>query len=86
MSLISAASLSNTPSPTASLRRQQQQQRTRRSKSCEKRAFLSSDNAEMVLPKLPESLEYDIRCKFEASVLFWNEILIFGFSYFSIAS
>lgn len=54
-------SLSTTPSPTASLQRRQQQQKTRRSKSCERRTFLSSDNAEMVLPKLPESLEYDIR-------------------------
>lgn len=54
-------SLSTTPSPTASLQRRQQQQKTRRSKSCERRTFLSSDNAELVLPKLPESLEYDIR-------------------------
>ncbi|CRK94524.1 CLUMA_CG008027, isoform B [Clunio marinus] len=55
------ASLSTTPSPTASLQRRQQQQKSRRSKSCEKRTLLSSDNVEMVLPKLPESLEYDIR-------------------------
>lgn len=62
MSLIST-SLSTTPSPTASLQRRQQaqQQRTRRSKSCERRTFLVSDNAEQVLPKLPETLEYDIR-------------------------
>lgn len=60
MSLISA-SLSTTPSPTASLQRRQQQQKTRRSKSCERRTFLSSDSVELVLPKLPESLEYDIR-------------------------
>lgn len=59
MSLIS--SLSTTPSPTASLQRRQQQQKSRRSKSCEKRTFLSSDNVELVLPKLPETLEYDIR-------------------------
>lgn len=59
-SLISA-SLSTTPSPTASLQRRQQQQKTRRSKSCERRTFLSSDNVELVLPKLPETLEYDIR-------------------------
>ena len=59
-SLIST-SLSTTPSPTASLQRRQQQQKSRRSKSCEKRTFLSSDNVELMLPKLPESLEYDIR-------------------------
>lgn len=51
---------SGTPSPTASLRRQQQQ-KSRRSKSCEKRTFLSGDNTEFILPKLPDSLEYDIR-------------------------
>lgn len=56
-----STSLSTTPSPTASLQRRQQQQKSRRSKSCEKRTFLSSDNVELVLPKLPETLEYDIR-------------------------
>lgn len=56
-----STSLSTTPSPTASLQRRQQQQKSRRSKSCEKRTFFSSDNSELVLPKLPESLEYDIR-------------------------
>lgn len=59
MSLISA-SLSTNPSPTASLQRRQQQQKSRRSKSCERRTFLSSDNVELVLPKLAETLEYDI--------------------------
>lgn len=52
---------SGTPSPTASLQRRQQQQKSRRSKSCEKRTFFSSDNAELVLPKLPDALQYDIR-------------------------
>lgn len=53
---------STTPSPTASLqRRQQQQQKSRRSKSCEKRSLLCNDNPEWLLPKLPDTLEYDIR-------------------------
>ncbi|KAG5685101.1 hypothetical protein PVAND_014301 [Polypedilum vanderplanki] len=52
---------SGTPSPTASLQRRQQQQKSRRSKSCEKRTLLSNDSVEFVMPKLPESLEYDIR-------------------------
>lgn len=52
---------SSTPSPTASLQRRQQQQKSRRSKSCEKRTLLSNDNMELVLPKLPDTLEYDIR-------------------------
>lgn len=52
---------STTPSPTASLQRRQQQQKSRRSKSCEKRTLLSNDNPEWLLPKLPETLEYDIR-------------------------
>ncbi|XP_070503270.1 DENN domain-containing protein 5B isoform X3 [Chironomus tepperi] len=52
---------SSTPSPTASLQRRAQQQKSRRSKSCEKRTLLSNDNMELVLPKLPDALEYDIR-------------------------
>lgn len=52
---------STTPSPTASLQRRQQQQKSRRSKSCEKRSLLCNDNPEWLLPKLPDTLEYDIR-------------------------
>jgi DENN domain-containing protein 5 len=53
-------SLSNTPSPTGSLRRQQQS-RSRRSKSCEKRVLLGAEIVDLVLPKLPDTLEYDIK-------------------------
>jgi DENN domain-containing protein 5 len=53
-------SLSNTSSPTGSLRRQQQS-RSRRSKSCEKRVLLGAEIVDLVLPKLPDTLEYDIK-------------------------
>lgn len=56
-----ASSPSASASPTTSLHRRQMQQKTRRSKSCEKSSFLTCDNAELFLPKLPETLEYDIR-------------------------
>lgn len=51
---------STTPSPTASLQRRQIQ-KSRRSKSCEKRTLLSNESPEWLLPKIPDSLEYDIR-------------------------
>lgn len=56
----SVISLSTTPSPTGSLRRQQQS-RSRRSKSCEKRVLLGAEVVDLVLPKLPDTLEYDIK-------------------------
>lgn len=51
---------STTPSPTTSLQRRQAS-KSRRSKSCERRTLFNNDNPEWLLPKLPESLEYDIR-------------------------
>lgn len=56
----SIISLSTSPSPNGSLRRQQQS-RSRRSKSCEKRVLLGAEIVDLVLPKLPDTLEYDIK-------------------------
>lgn len=47
--------------PSGSLQRRQMQQKSRRSKSCDKSSFLSSDIVDTVLPKLPETIEFDIR-------------------------
>ncbi len=55
------SSPSASASPTASLQRRQLQQKSRRSKSCEKNSLLSSDIVENILPKLPETIEFDVR-------------------------